>query len=136
MNRAVLPVCLSASSDITESKRAAELSDAMFEMASSPMILLDRHCRICRFNGYAEETFGYAKEEVIGQNIKVQHRVMLGGEAYGYTDRGMTATFLCASQPWPCIPPLTRTTVLKSHTLLPNHRFLFQEPRWQDSSTG
>lgn len=58
----------------------------MFEMASSPMILLDRHCRICRFNGYAEETFGYAKEEVIGQNIKVNHhRVIFGGEAYGYT---------------------------------------------------
>jgi PAS domain S-box-containing protein len=57
--------------DVTERKRAAERFRMVFEAAPSGMVIMDRDGKIVLVNSRAEELFGYGREELLGNSIKV-----------------------------------------------------------------
>lgn len=57
--------------DITDQKRLFETVEQIFEKGSTPMILINEVGIMQKFNLSASATFGYSKEEAIGQNIKL-----------------------------------------------------------------
>lgn len=57
--------------DITEMQQANEMATQTFEKAASPMIMIDQHGLIIKFNEAAVTFFDYSAREMIGKNISI-----------------------------------------------------------------
>jgi PAS domain S-box-containing protein len=57
--------------EITASKRAVKLSNALMEFAPDAMVLVDAEGKIVRVNAQAETVFGYRREELVGQHLEI-----------------------------------------------------------------
>ncbi|WP_348944260.1 PAS domain S-box protein [Chitinibacter sp. FCG-7] len=80
--------------DMTERKAAeAELANslettrAILNTAINPIITIDAIGQVCSFNPAAENLFGYARDEVLGQNIKIMMPDPYQSEHDGYLSR-------------------------------------------------
>jgi PAS domain S-box-containing protein len=62
---------LAAIVDITERHKATEMMSLAVEAAPNGMIMTDASGKITLVNQFAEQLFGYARRELIGQNISV-----------------------------------------------------------------
>ena len=62
---------LGVSMDITERKQAEELFHLATEASPSGTVLINHEGRIVLVNAHAEELFGYARDELIGEGIEV-----------------------------------------------------------------
>ncbi|MEZ5524017.1 MAG: PAS domain S-box protein [Pseudomonadales bacterium] len=62
---------LAAIVDITERHKATEMISLAVEAAPNGMIMTDASGKITLVNQFAEQLFGYARRELIGQNISV-----------------------------------------------------------------
>jgi PAS domain S-box-containing protein len=60
---------LSTKKDVTQRKRAGERMKAILESALDCIVTVDHQGRVVEFNPAAEETFGYRREEAIGQLV-------------------------------------------------------------------
>lgn len=85
--------------DITERRDAEEKARLAVESAPSAMIMTDSSGRILLINRQTESTFGYSREELLGQPVellipdrfKVSHRAMREGFVADPTARAMGA---------------------------------------------
>jgi two-component system sensor kinase FixL len=75
-------------------KQAAAELDALLEAAVDAIILIDQDGRIENFNTAAERLFGYAENEVRGQNVE-----MLMPEPYRSEHKGYMARYLRSGEP-------------------------------------
>lgn len=57
--------------DVTQLLDALSLSASVLEEASDPMVLMDQHGTVHRWNACAAATFGYSREEAEGSNITI-----------------------------------------------------------------
>ena len=57
--------------DITEERRAREMINQTLEQALDAVVTIDESNRVTFFNPAAERLWGYTREEVIGQNVKM-----------------------------------------------------------------
>lgn len=57
--------------DVTEQKRAAQLSEGLLEAAPDAIVVTDDCGRIVLANALTEELFGYPREEIFGQPIEI-----------------------------------------------------------------
>ncbi|XZG71003.1 PAS domain S-box protein [Chitinibacteraceae bacterium HSL-7] len=80
--------------DISERKaaelelaRSLETTRAILDTAINPIITIDEVGQVCSFNPAAEVLFGYPKEEVLGQNVKVIMPDPYRSEHDGYLSR-------------------------------------------------
>ena len=73
--------------NVSELKSVLEYSETLFENASSPMITINEGGIIQKFNESACKTFGYMKEEVIGENIKMLMPEEIASHHDGYLMR-------------------------------------------------
>ncbi|PYT03448.1 MAG: hypothetical protein DMF60_18365 [Acidobacteria bacterium] len=70
--------------DITERKRSEERFRQLIEHAPNGMVIVDQKGKIALINAQIEESFGYSREELIGQPIEmlVPHRFRANHSAY------------------------------------------------------
>ena len=70
----------------------------IFEKGSTPIVLIDEHGIIVRWNECCESTFGYTAEEAVGQNITIlmqdEHKHAHDGYLKRYLDTGVCVCFL------------------------------------------
>ena len=57
--------------DITEERRAREMIRQTLEQALDAVVTIDQNNTVTSFNRAAERLWGYAREEVLGQNVKM-----------------------------------------------------------------
>ncbi|WP_119166491.1 PAS domain S-box protein [Algihabitans albus] len=57
--------------DITEERRAREMINQTLEQALDAVVTIDEHNTVTFFNLAAERLWGYARDEVLGQNVKM-----------------------------------------------------------------
>ncbi len=57
--------------DITERKRAEEMFRQVIEAAPNGMVMIDREGRIALVNAQVEKSFGYTRDELLGQPIEM-----------------------------------------------------------------
>ena len=57
--------------DITEQRRAQEIVNQTLEQALDAVVTIDENNNITFFNAAAEQLWGYGRDEVIGQNVKM-----------------------------------------------------------------
>ena len=57
--------------DITGRKQAEQLFRGLLEAAPDATVIVDRHGKIMLVNAAAERTFGYGREELLGQRIEI-----------------------------------------------------------------
>ncbi|WP_227272126.1 PAS domain S-box protein [Roseobacter weihaiensis] len=57
--------------DVTEEKAARELMTATLEQTIDAVVMLDQENHVTFFNAAAERLWGYGRDEVIGQNVKM-----------------------------------------------------------------
>lgn len=75
--------------DITEDKRNREIINQTLEQAIDAVITIDEHNNVTFFNRAAEKLWGYTREEVIGQNVKmlVPHEIQGNHDNYVNANR-------------------------------------------------
>ncbi len=57
--------------DITGEREAREMMNQALEQALDAVVTIDQHNRVTFFNEAAEQLWGYRRDEVIGQNVKM-----------------------------------------------------------------
>lgn len=57
--------------DISAEKEAREIIEQTLEQSLDAVVTIDHHNNVTFFNGAAERLWGYGREEVIGQNVKM-----------------------------------------------------------------
>jgi PAS domain S-box-containing protein len=77
--------------DLSERHRAEWRLHALIEAAPNPMVVMGPHGAIARVNRQAEQLFGYAREELLGQSVEV-----LIPERFRRGHVGLRETFLAA----------------------------------------
>ena len=65
------PIVLGLARDITEKRQAEAKFQELLEAAPDAMVVTDREARITLLNAQVERTFGYAREELLGQRIEI-----------------------------------------------------------------
>jgi PAS domain S-box-containing protein len=71
---------------VLQDTKIQSINEAMTEMSTLPTIVIDFQGRILRFSRAAEETFGYAKDEVLGKNVKILMPASYAAEHDNYLD--------------------------------------------------
>ncbi|TKB03018.1 PAS domain S-box protein [Alteromonas portus] len=57
--------------DVSEEREAREIVEQTLEQALDAVVCIDEHNNVTLFNASAEKLWGYARNEVIGQNVKM-----------------------------------------------------------------
>lgn len=73
--------------DIEELRTRAEWYTQLLATTRDAVVCIDKHGRIVLFNHAAEQMFGYAASEVLGQDVKVLMAEPYAHEHAGYVDR-------------------------------------------------
>ncbi len=75
--------------DITEQRRAREIVNQTLEQALDAVVTIDEDNNVTFFNSAAEKLWGYAREEVIGRNVKmlVPHDLQANHDQYVNANR-------------------------------------------------
>ncbi len=79
--------------DITDRKKAEELFHLATEASPSGTILIDHEGRIVLVNARAEELFGYARDELVGENVEI-----LLPDRFGTSQESDRANFFLAPE--------------------------------------
>ncbi|MDR5865175.1 PAS domain S-box protein [Halomonas koreensis] len=75
--------------DITEQRKVRALMESTLEQAINAVVTIDEHNRVTFFNGAAERLWGYGRDEVLGENVKmlVPHAIRDHHDAYVQRNR-------------------------------------------------
>lgn len=73
--------------DISEDRYAREMMNQTLEQAMDAVISIDEHNNVTFFNRAAEDMWGYTREEVLGQNVKMLVPEAIRSQHDGFVNR-------------------------------------------------
>ncbi|MHA7925578.1 MAG: PAS domain S-box protein [Marinobacter sp.] len=73
--------------DISEDRYAREMMNQTLEQAMDAVISIDQNNNVTFFNKAAEDMWGYTREEVLGQNVKMLVPEAIRGQHDGFVNR-------------------------------------------------
>ncbi|MFG6176898.1 PAS domain S-box protein [Halomonas sp. THAF12] len=73
--------------DITEQRQYRTLMESTLEQAINAVVTIDEHNRVTFFNAAAERLWGYQRDEVLGENVKMLVPHAIRGHHDGYVQR-------------------------------------------------